>query len=201
MESELLKQTKKTITVKDIKIFYSNEFTRQLYHLNLCEHIELAENANTAYNIFHKRFLSLLNKHAPYKSLIKREINISQKPWLTKGILTSINIKRKLFKTFKNSNQNEIYIRYKKYRDLFNLLIRKSKKIHYKVFFEKKIRNSKNTWSEINNILINRKRNQQNNYFIFENGKFISDRKQVANKFNHFFTNVAGNLSKKIKKW
>ena len=120
LESELLKQTKKTITVRDIKKFYSNEFTRELYHLNLCEHIELAENANTAYNIFHKRFLSLLNKHAPYKSLTKREINISQKPWLTIGILTSINIKRKLFKTFKNSNQNEIYIRYKKYRDLLN---------------------------------------------------------------------------------
>ena len=73
LESELLKQTKKTITVRDIKKFYSNEFTRELYHLNLCEHIELAENANTAYNIFHKRFLSLLNKHAPYKNLSLKE--------------------------------------------------------------------------------------------------------------------------------
>ena len=44
-----------------------------------------------------------------------------------------------------------------------------------------------------------RKRNQQNNYFLFENGKFISNRKQVASKFNHFFTNVAENLSKRIK--
>ena len=137
LESELLKQTKKSITVRDTKTFDQDEFTRELYHLNLCEHIELAENANTAYNIFHKRFLSLLNKHAPYKSLTKREINISQKPWLTKGILTSINIKRKLFKTYKNTNQNEIYTRYKKYRDLLNSLIRKSKKSHYKVYFEK----------------------------------------------------------------
>ena len=97
LESELLKQTKKSITVRDTKKFDQDEFTRELYHLNLCEHIELVENANTAYNIFHKRFLSLLNKHAPYKSLTKRKINISQKPWAKKGILTSINIKRKLF--------------------------------------------------------------------------------------------------------
>ena len=77
-------------------------------------------------------------------------------------------------------------------------MIRKSKKSHYKVYFEKNIQNSKKTWSEINNIL-SRKRNMQNNYFLFENGKFISNRKQVANKFNHFFTNVAENLSKRIK--
>ena len=57
----------------------------------------------------------------------------------------------------------------------------------------------KKTWSEINKIL-SRKGNKQNGYILSDNGKFITDQKQVANKFNHFFTNVAENLSKSIKK-
>ena len=39
LESELLKQTKKSITVRDTKKIDQYEFTRELYHLNLCEHI------------------------------------------------------------------------------------------------------------------------------------------------------------------
>ena len=184
-ESEPLKQTNKPILVKN---FDQNAFTKELFDLHLSQQIELAENSNHAYNIFHKNFLTLMNKPAPFKSLSKREINIKQKSWLTKGILTSIDIKRRFFKKFKKTNRNYIYIKYKYYRDVLNSLIRKSKKNHYKVYFEKNIRNSKKTWDEINKIL-SRKGNKQYSYVLHENGNFITDHKQVANKFNQFFTN------------
>ena len=106
LESEPLKQTIKPIIVRDMKNFDQKAFTKELHDLNISEQIVLAENSNNAYNIFHKYFLTLINKHAPIKTLSKRELNIKQKPWLTKGILTSINIKRNLFKKYKESKIN-----------------------------------------------------------------------------------------------
>ena len=100
LESEPLKQNKKPIIVRDMKNFDQKVFTKELHDLQLCEQIKSSENSNTAYNIFHKHFLALLNIHAPFKSLSKREINIKQKPWLTTGILTSTDIKRRLFKKY-----------------------------------------------------------------------------------------------------
>ena len=86
LESDPLKQNKKPIIVRDVKNFDQKAFTKELHDIQLCEQIKSSENSNTAYNIFHKLFLALLNIHAPFKSLSKREINIKQKPWLTTGI-------------------------------------------------------------------------------------------------------------------
>ena len=75
------------------------------------------------------------------------------KPWLTKGIITSIKIKRKLFKQFKQTKHQLIYDSYKIYRDLLNKLIRKSKKNYYRDLFVKHANNIKKTWKELNKIL------------------------------------------------
>ena len=48
--------------------------------------------------------------------------------------------------------------------------------------------------------ILSRKANKQNSYVLYDNGNFVTDHKQVANKFNQFFTNVADDLSKSIKK-
>ena len=82
MKSEpLLKQNKKPIIVRDMNNFDQKAFTKELHDLQLYEQIKSSDNSNTAYNIFHKHFLALLNIHAPFKCLSKREINIKQKPW------------------------------------------------------------------------------------------------------------------------
>ena len=93
LESEPLIQTNKPIILRNMKNFDQKAFTKKLHDLHLCDRIVLSENSNT---------LALLNKHAPFKSLSQREINIKQKPWLTNGFLRSIRIKRRLFKKYKN---------------------------------------------------------------------------------------------------
>ena len=114
-------------------------------------HLENLSNLSTSEmsKLFHKHFLSVLNKHAPLKFLSKKERKTRQKPWLTRGIIKSIMVKRKLFRQFKNSQNKD-------FRDL-NKHCRKSRKIHYKSFFIKNANNIQKTWSEINKIL-NRKR-------------------------------------------
>ena len=75
---------------------------------------------------------------------------------------------------------------------------KKSKKIYYRHFFESNINNSKKTWSQINNIL-HRKSTNTKNFLLNNNGQLLDDPKKIANKFNHYFTNIAENLSKQIK--
>ena len=101
-----------------------------------------------------------------------------------------MRIKRKLFISFKNTNDKEVYKKYKTYRDLINTLCRKSKKLYYKSFFTTNANNLKKPG--------NGKTKDQLNYQLIINGLFSSDKKKIANKFNHYFVNVADSLCKKI---
>jgi hypothetical protein len=54
-------------------------------------------NVDKLFNAFYDKVTKLINKHAPVKPISKRMIKRSSKPWITKGIRRSINIKSKLF--------------------------------------------------------------------------------------------------------
>ena len=118
---------KKPVKRRDMKNFDTKTFQAELLNSILPE-IEKVINAEDAYNLFHEKYLSILDAHAPYKLLNKKEQELERKPWITKGILTSIRKKAKLYKTFKNTENSGIYATFKYYCNLLNTLIRKSKK-------------------------------------------------------------------------
>ena len=194
-ESDKTPKKEEFTKTRDMVNFNEESFQNDLSLL----HLENVPNLSTSEmsTLFHKHFLSVLNKHAPLKFLSKKERKTRQKPWLTRGIIKSIMVKRKLFRHFKNSQNKDFYIKYKIYRDLINKLCRKSKKMHYKSFLIKNANNIQKTWSEINKIL-NRKRKEERNINLLLNDFITSDKKKIANSFNLYFTNVADNLYKNI---
>ena len=73
------------------------------------------QDASSLVNMFN----SVIDRHSPLRPISRQEDRLSDKPWITCGILTSIKTKNKLFKQyFKNKNFD----------------INKSKKEHYKMF-------------------------------------------------------------------
>ncbi len=72
------------------------------------------------------------------------------KPWITKGIRSSIKIKTKLYYS---ADKNK----YKLYRNKITTLTRFSKKSYFHEYFNNNLANMRKTWEGINN-LINRKR-------------------------------------------
>ena len=52
--------------------FNQNDFTNELHDQNLILQLTSTNSTEEAYSIFHKRFLSILNKHAPLKILSKK---------------------------------------------------------------------------------------------------------------------------------
>ena len=193
-ESKKSTNKKKSIQTRDMKHFKEAKFQHDLNSLDLIEYPLLSTNEMT--QLFHKHFMNAYNNHAPLNYLSKRASKTKQKPWLTKGILISIKIKRHLFKMYKNTHNKDYYTKYKVYRDLLNKLCRKSKKIHYTLFIQN-ANNIKNTWKDINQIL-NRKRKLEHNFQLLINNVLTQDKKKMANSFNRYFTNVANELCKRI---
>ena len=91
----------------------------------------------------------------------------------------------------------EWYNIYKIYRDKLNSIIRLSKTMHYKLYFQKFKDSSRKIWDGINEIISKRK-SKQSPINIIDKGKFISDQSLVTNKFNLFFTSIGPNLSGNI---
>ena len=81
---------------------------------------------------------------------------------------------------------------------MINCLIRQSKRKYYLSYFNKFKHNSKKIWSGIRNILDLEKYKSHSNICLNIEGHFTTSQAQVANKFNHFFINVAQNLVSKL---
>ena len=50
------------------------------------------------FNVYHDKLLLIINKHAPYKTLSKKETKLKFKPWITKS--KSIKKKNVLYRKF-----------------------------------------------------------------------------------------------------
>ena len=130
---------KSEIKVKYKKRDYSN-FNEKDYIADVMNYHKIqkffnSENASNKYDIFYEHLNSTIDKHAPLRYLTKNEMAIKSKPWLTKGILKSINTRIKYYKKCTSTKDVKWYETYKVYRDKINHLIRKSKNNYYKKYF------------------------------------------------------------------
>ena len=97
-----------------------------------------ANNVDELFSTFYRNFNKIINKHAPIKTLSQRRIKQFSKPWITKGIRTSIKEKNRLYQI---GDQEK----YKYYRNKICSLTRLSKKHYYCAFFNNNLNNMKKT--------------------------------------------------------
>ena len=62
--------------------------------LNLREKVERTKDINQKYELFHKNHVEVNDQNISLKPLTKNEAKKQKKPWITKGILTSIGEKK-----------------------------------------------------------------------------------------------------------
>ena len=92
--------TPKKITKRCFKKFNIDNFKNDLMRINLIDRIKDDDNPNISMLQLLQTLENLLDVHAPFKELTKNEQKTESKPWLTKGILKSINVKDKLYKKY-----------------------------------------------------------------------------------------------------
>ena len=153
-----------------------------------------ANNVHELFSTFYRNFNKIINKHAPIKTLSQRRIKQFSKPWITKGIRTSIKEKNRLYQI---GDQEK----YKYYRNKICSLIRLSKKHYYCAFFNNNLSNMKKTWQGINELLNRCKRKCKSVGKLKDpdnNNNLTNDSSRIPNILNKHFSNVGNILASKL---
>ena len=99
----------------------------------------------------------LCDKHAPLIKILKRKMNRTYKPWITKDILPHIIAKNKMA-----ANRHKDPEKFKKMRNYVNNIINKSKNSYFKNYFSEHTKNAKKVWEGIRCAIEWKKSNRQN---------------------------------------
>ena len=163
-----------------------------------------AKSTDEGVKFLFKETENILDYMAPIKKVKKKNHKNLGKPWITQGILKSIRSKNKIHKSFlseKNTNRKkELHEKFKTKRNILVRVIRVSQKLHYKSYFEENKTNIKKTWEGIKRVININKRNKVSPNRLDNGNGMITDKKDLANEFNKFFSTIGENINKKIPK-
>ena len=112
------------------KVNYDN-FFQDLLAIDMGE-ISNSPNANDAFIKLFESTSKVIDEYIPLRKITKNEFKRRYKPWISKGILISINRKNKLYKKYIKCSTNELKIlifnEYKFLKKQINELVRLGKK-------------------------------------------------------------------------
>ena len=106
-------------------------------------------NFNIVFNDFHDRFTKVLDKNAPFKLLSRKRSKLAHKPWISKGILASIQNKQKMYKTHFIGGSEIAKTSYKAYANKLT----KVKCLAKKLYFHSELENCKGDGRKIWDLL------------------------------------------------
>ena len=164
----------------------------------------LLHDPNINYNKLHEIISEAKDKHLPTKLTKFKKYKHKKSPWMTFGIIKSIKSKDKLYKKLKSTHPDSndylaLETNLKSYRATLQKSIRTAKSDYYSRKFNKYRSNIKKTWSTIKEIICKKSTsNAFPEYFNVGNSK-ITDKANIANQFNKYFTNIGPELSQNIK--
>ena len=120
------------------------------------------------------------------------------------GLQKSISVKNKLLANFINKKdpilKEEFDTNYKKYRNLFSTLTKKSKQAYYDKYFERNWNNIKNIWKGIKSLIsLKTVASHVPTVLSLNNGDTITNPYDIANTFNNYFASIAETTKKSIK--
>lgn len=171
---------------------------------------------NTANNVYWNEILSmqdpdlatdeLINKiqfcieQAKTVKNLTKDKNRPRKEWITKGIIESCKRKDFLYKIYKkNPNNSATKKEFQLYSKILNRVISEAKYRYEYEEVQTNLHSTKKLWNLINEKIGKVKNKEQNiNYILDENELKINNSKEIASKFNYYFSNIGIELSAKI---
>ena len=145
--------------VRDKTQFNLDKFLESL-HLRLSPMFEVNTiPVNELADSFLAKFTEVVDQFAPKRNASRKERKIRSKPWISRGLLKSIQTKNRLFKQLLRNRDNSISSsKYKTYRSTLNRLLRRAKSNYYHAVLNELKENSKKAWETVNELIYNKKR-------------------------------------------
>jgi len=153
---------------------------------------------NKIYAIFSENFSTLYELNFPLIKLSKR--GCKDKGWITKGIKISSNYKNKLYKKWITNRTPMEEEKYKKYKKMFDKIVKKREQEYYQEYFNDKNTSIKDTWKQIGKLCSHNKNRKPKNIIskIKINNQISEDNTEISNEMNRFFSTIGETLSKSI---
>ena len=171
-----------------------NKFSNKLRNIDWSIVLE-SNQCQESYSLFHKQFLQCYESCFP---LCKVKTNYRNR--LTSALKQSINVKNKLYvKSLRKPSDVNINT-YKQYRNKLNSLLRKVEQDHYAILFRQNQNNFKKCWSVLKEVINKNKKSTVNqNQTFMSNGKLLTDKSDIVQHFNNYFSNIGSSLAKNLK--
>ena len=155
------------------------------------------------YNKFVNTILQIKEKHLPTKLVKFNKYKHKFSPWVTNSILRSIKYKDKLYKTLKSTEQNDPQYQITKYNlkiysRILDKVIHQRKRDYYHNLFDRFKANTRKTWDTIKSVLNINKKKRDFPLFFKVNSTKVTNKAEIASRFNQFFTEIGPKLATKL---
>jgi len=194
-------------------------------HVKMAEntdHIVQETDVNKAYDALEEIITTQHSTSFPKKKVRFNKYIHKIHPWIDSGIMRSIKKRDSMYKKLKKTHHtNPTYLTKKINLDTYNSIlkasIRQMKSDYYRTEFAKYSDNIKKTWDTISTILNRNKKNKENfpSHFLLQTSKEVTNtdgtvtksiveekvtnKTQIANHFNDYFSNIGNKLASEIK--
>ena len=172
-------------------------FERLLMETNFTQVLE-NNDVNNSYDIFINQYLKAYELAFPLKQINSKNRYVKREPWVTSGFIASTINKHKLYKKKMNNPTENNMNQYKTYLETYNIVKRQLKSAYYKTVLEQNKNDMKQTWKLINTLISKSKPGQNCSHTFVVDNKSVSDPKEIAESFNHYFSTIAQNIIDKI---
>jgi hypothetical protein len=123
-------ESKKTVFSRDFSESNLLKFEQSLHSLRWGLVLE-EEDPQMAYNVLSDLFFNLYNLHFPMREIKFNKNFHVKEPWMSKGLLISRKEKIRLASLAAKNPTQFLKSNYKKYRNIYNSLLRAGKKLYY----------------------------------------------------------------------
>ena len=125
-----------------------------LNRVNWSNILSINDDVDKAYCVLYDEIESHLNESIPCITIKSNHRNTRRNPWITKGILRSINTKNRLYKKcVKHPKSSSRWAKYKRYRNKSNTIIKLSRQRYFDDNFRKVKGDTSYTWRVINDLI------------------------------------------------
>ena len=195
---------KSSILERDWSKFNNKNLILDYFNKTWSEILQLDQhNADLSMDSYLDHMNAILDIHAPYKKVNKNRLRFKIKLWVTPALQKSLTVKNYLLKKFINCNDSQtkeqLCTRYKEYKNLLSILLKRSKTNYYNHYFDINWNNIKNTWKEIKSILSIKPNPSDIPKILNTNDSNITNPVEIANVFNSYFSSIASQTKVNIK--
>ena len=127
---------KSNVVERDWDNFNQQNFILDYFELDINHLLNSAPNdVDKSFDTFSSNLNLLLDKHAPYKKISKYKLKLKRKPWISKRIKVSIDVKNKLLSKYIKAKdpiaKSLFQQKYKIHRNMLSTLMKRSKTLLY----------------------------------------------------------------------